>query len=147
MIISKPLVCEYFISFFNLLVAPTNTAGIRLCIGDMPTDAELETLTQSSARINNNVALTYNTVGLTYMLKDANWPPQYIVNQFPNPSASAALTGTLGWGVFYHPTANVVTICDVSLTNGPGMITVDSLDVVPGKTITITGISMQVGRA
>ena len=147
MIISKPLVCEYFISFFNLLVAPTNTSGIRLCIGDMPTDAELETLTQSSSRITSNVALTYNTTGLTYMLKDANWPPQYIVNQFPNSSANATLTGTLGWGVFYNANANVVTVCDVSLTNGPGMITVNSLAVVPGKTITITGISMQVGRA
>ena len=61
-------------------------------------------------------------------------------------SANATLTGTLGWGVFYHPTNNVVTVCDVSLTNGPGMITVNSLDVVPGKAITITGISMQVGR-
>lgn len=113
----------------------------------MPTDAELEALTQSSSRITNNVALTYNTTGLTYMLKDANWPPQYILNQFPNSSANSTLTGTLGWGVFYNATASVVTVCDVSLTNGPGMITVNSLDVVPGKTITITGISMQVGRA
>jgi hypothetical protein len=61
--------------------------------------------------------------------------------------AGAVCSAALGAGVFYNATANVVTVCDVSLTNGPGMITVNSLDVVPGKTITITGISMQVGRA
>jgi len=146
-VISKSLTAAYLISLRNKLLFPVNAAGIKLCIGEMPTDAEIETLTQSSSRITDNVAVTINTTGLTSKLKDTAWPPTYASDTLPsNPKALSTKVGKIGWCVFYHTNPSVVVIGDVTLTNGTGLVSVDALDVVVGTPVTLTNIAIQVKR-
>lgn len=147
MLMSKSLAASYLMTLRNKLLFPANTSGIKLCIGEMPTDAELEAMTQASARITDNVAAVIDTTGMTSMLKDGNWPPQYLIANMPtNPVAVATKAGKISWCVFYNATANVVVVGDVTLTNGSGIVTVNTLDVVVGTPVLLTNISIQTGR-
>lgn len=148
MLMSKSLACAVLLSLKTRALFPIAANGIQLCVGPMPTDTELESLTQASSRITSNVAVTYDTTGLTTMLKDTAWPPQYIMATPQTVTTkNSTLVGTIGWAVFYNATAGAVIIGDVTLTNGTGLITVNTLDVIVGTPVILTGVSIQTGRA
>lgn len=134
--------------FFLSAGAGTGQVGqIKLCIGDMPTDLEIESLTQTSARITNNVAVTLDTTGMTTMFVDSGWPAQISIQKPPTvPYALSTKVGTISWAVFAQPTNSAIAICDVTLYGGGGMIEVDTVDVVVGTKVTLMDISARTGR-
>ena len=147
MLMTKSLAAAYLMSLRQKFLFPVNAAGIKLCVGDIPTDEELETLTQSSARILDNVAAVINTTGLTSVLKDTAWPPQYIIQTMPtDPTAIVTKAGKISWCVFYNATSNIVVLGDVTKTNGSGLVTIDNVDVTVGSQILFTNLSIQTGR-
>lgn len=147
MLMSKSLAASFLMTLKNKFIFSQNASGIKLCIGSMPTDAELDSLTQASSRILDNVTATIDTTGLVADLRDTNWPPQFITKTLPTvQTAVCSKTGKIGWCVFYHATSNIVVIGDVTKTNGGGIVTVNEVDVTTGQSILFTNLSIQAGR-
>jgi hypothetical protein len=147
MLTSKSFAVGYLLALKTRMLFNTGTAGIKLCVGDIPTDVELEGLTQSSSRITNNVAVTIDTTGLTTMLMNASWPPEYLMKTPPTvPKGVSTKSGTISWAVLYNPVDANVVLCDVTLPNQGGVIETDVVNVDVGTNVYLMNISIKTGR-
>lgn len=147
MIISKGLALSMIQSFLMVLKTNQAASSIILCTGTKPTDAEVDTLTTSSAIVTNSTAAVFNTAGLLYTLYNATeFPPRYVLSAFPTTNqVTASKTGTINWGVLVGPWG--IAVVDVTVTNGGGILEVNTVDVVSGVTsVSLTNWSFKVGR-
>jgi hypothetical protein len=147
MITSKTFACSLAAQLSEFTLRGGLTAGgLKLCVGAMPTDAELETLVQSSTRITNNVAVSYNMVGVTYTVRDVYWPPEILMATPPTTyTVNSTLAGTIGWCVFWNGVDKNVFIADVTDSTGNGVVRVSTINVAVGTPVTLESISIQTG--
>lgn len=134
-------------TYASRFFAPVN--NIYLCVGAMPSDAQIDSMTStSSSIITSALAVTLGTIPLAQMkAKDQSVGPILLTNNvLPTLyKANATKAGTIGWGVVAY-SATAFSIVDVGLPNSGAALQVDTLNAVIGQPITFMSLSCKLWR-
>ena len=135
------LITQYTFNFF----APAT--GIYLCVGTMPTDAQIDAMTVATdALITGNKAVSYGAIPATnFRAKDTNIPCLMYSAVMPVVTVvNSTKAGTLGWAVLHNGTG--FAIADVGLANSGAVVQVDTTTVIIGTPVTLLTVSYKFGR-
>lgn len=147
MIVSKGLVCSLIQSYVMTLQTNKTTAGLILCVGTQPTDAEADAITTSSTIVTNNQTCSFNMTGFNNALfSQTEFPPRYVCTSYPTTNAVAATkAGTISWGLLVNGAWGIAVV-DVTGPNGGGMVEVNTTNVIVGTSVYITNWSFKLNR-
>jgi hypothetical protein len=100
MLINSSMLAGILTTYNNTILAPTN--GIYVCVGSMPTDAEVDAMTAvTAAQIANNKALTFTGHSIAQMQAKDTSVPILVYSTKTAESVNSTKTGTLGWAVLH----------------------------------------------
>ena len=146
MIVNTRAAVSIAAGYIGQFLTPSNS--LILCVGDMPTDAQVDALTAvSNTFITSATAVTLGSISLANMLpKDSTSFPLLMTNKI-NPTiykANSTKAGTLGWAVIN--TGAWFSIVDVGLPNSGAVVQVDVVNVAVNTPVTFLSLSYKFGR-
>ena len=126
---------------------------IYLCIGTMPTDAQVDAYTGAAdTAITNAIAASFDCDQATGLMANRNGTLLYYdtakaqVAGLTYVKASATKTGTVGYGIVRGYNANVFAIVDVGLPNTNSTLWVDTLTLTTGSPVYLMGLNYRIWR-